>query len=592
LEKFIGIFQGNLTPYKEQDFLANTMGDQSKSPKERREIDPSDISNWKESPEIIKKACRDVIETLISKPDFSKDKLTQLKCRVQKKYHIAEMLKDSLILKFASEDERELLGSLLRRRYTRTISGVTIVAVMTKPMECPGKCMYCPGPASQPHEKVAQSYTGREPAAMRSIMYDYDPYEQTFHRLLDQKNIGHEVDKIELIIMGGTFLSAPDEYQINFIHGCFDAIINYGKPNYNQHERSNSLEEAKLLLETAETKLIGLTFETRPDYCTEKYIDRILELGGTRIELGVQTTRDDVLAYINRGHDTKATIHAIKLAKDAGLKINAHMMPNLPLSTPESDLEMFRELFKNPNYRPDMLKIYPTLVIGGTELASLFENQQYTPYSQEEIVKLIAKVKTELPYYVRIQRIQRDIPVNLILAGVKNSNLRQLVEQELKQQQQVCRCIRCREEGFMAHTPGEKAKQIDLNSIFLQTIEYEASDGKELFISFEDKERSVLIGFVRLRIPSKAAYRPEINQIPAAIVREIRVVGELVKISDSPGEHQVQHRGYGKALMKAAEEYAQIQGCKKILVISGIGARGYFYKLGYQPDGPYVSKML
>jgi elongator complex protein 3 len=569
-----------------------TASKHSKSPKELRDHDPSDTSAWPVAPEIIEKACREIIETILTKQGFTKDKLTPFKARIQKKYHIPNMLKDSTVLRFATEEERELLGGLFRRRYTRTISGVTIVAVMTKPMACPGECIYCPGPGSQPAEKVAQSYTGREPAAMRSIMYDYDPYEQTFHRLLDQQNIGHEVDKIELIIMGGTFLSAPDAYQFEFMHDCFDAIYNFGLPEFNHHRRSPDFITAKNQLESAQTKLIGVTFETRPDYCTVRHIDRILELGGTRIELGVQTTDDKVLEYVHRGHSTKETIRAIQEVKDAGLKVNAHIMPNLPLSTPDSDINMIRGLFSNPNYRPDMLKIYPTLVIGGTKLHEMYLQGQYVPYSQEDIVRVIATIKPELPRYVRIQRIQRDIPANLIVAGVKNSNLRQLVDAELKRRNMKCNCIRCREEGFYAHRTGESNSEINLSGVTLQQYEYEASMGNEIFFSFEDLEKGVLIGFLRLRIPSKSAHRSEIITEPAAIVREIRVVGELVKAHDNPQASQIQHRGYGKALMQAAENYARNHGYSKILVISGIGVRKYFYKLGYQLDGPYVSKKL
>ncbi len=244
--------------------------------------------------EATRKTARAIIEYLLAHLDIPKNKMANRKGVLGKQFGYRNVMKDSVVRSYATPEELKILSRHLRRRYTRTLSGVTIVAVMTKPYECPGNCIFCPGPDSQPGEKVAQSYTGREPAAMRSAMYHYDPYEQTHHRMQDLTAIGHQVDKIELIVMGGTFLYTPKEYQDEFIKGCYDAIINFAEPEFNHHARTNSLEEAKLKLETAKIRIIGLTFETRPDFCTEPYVDRMLELGATRVEIGVQTTSDEI----------------------------------------------------------------------------------------------------------------------------------------------------------------------------------------------------------------------------------------------------------------------------------------------------------
>ncbi len=559
--------------------------------------EPTHIFPNANSEDVTKKTARAIIDYLMVHPNVTKKQLTPLKGSIGKKFGFQNVIKNSLISKYATEKEKTQLRHILKRRLTRTLSGVTIVAVMTHPNpagkeSCPGECIFCPGNESQPGEKVAKSYTGREPAAMRSAMYKYDAYQQTLHRLIDLSAIGHQVDKIELIIMGGTFLHLPNQYQNEFMKGCFDAIINYSLPNFNDHQRSASIEDAMNLLESSNTRLIGVTFETRPDYCRIEHVDRMLALGATRVEIGIQSTNDALLAFSHRNHTALDNIVAIKTAKDAGLKVNAHMMPNLPTSSYDMDLAVFRELFDNPLFRPDMMKIYPCLVVKGTQLYQMFLKEEYIPYPQERIVELIAQIKTELPPYVRIQRIQRDIPMDLIEAGVKNSNLRQIVQAKLASENKHCNCIRCREEGFYAHRRLMTSKPVDFSGVQFHTYPYEASDGEEWFLSFEDLEKRMLIGYLRLRFPSKDAHRNEISQFHAAIVREIRVVGEIVKHSDAPLTGQIQHRGYGKKLMAQAELIAKDHGFTKLLVIAGIGVRPYFYNLGYHRDGPYVSKML
>ena len=530
--------------------------------------------------EKVKKISREIIDYLMQNPQISRDKITNIKGRIGKKFQYDRVIKNATILDFTTTEEKKILLQILKRRSTRTLSGVSVIAIMTKPLPCPGTCIYCPGQESQPGEKVAQSYTGREPAALRSIHNNYDPFEQVQSRIRDLEAIGHNVDKIELIIMGGTFLSTDLKYQGEFVKGALEGIIN---------QRVKSLNDAKYLAEKSKRRVIGITIETRPDYCKEPHVDSILNYGATRVELGIQTIYDDIYNLVKRGHTTLDSIEAIRIAKDAGLKVNTHIMPNLPGSNYSKDLEMFDNLFSNPDYCPDMLKIYPCLVIGGTELSNWWKNGKYSPYSNEELTDLIANVKQNLPSYVRIQRIMRDIPANLIEAGCKKSNLRQIIQERMKQLDTQCKCIRCREYGL-----GKRKNIMDksFKNVKLYRLDYEASNGDEIFLSYENKKEGYIIGYLRLRKPSEYAHRPEVNDGCTMIVREIKVVGEMVPKDTKPNRNiQIQHRGYGKLLMGNAERISVDEfDSKKLSVISGIGARDWFYRLGYNIDGPYVSK--
>jgi elongator complex protein 3 len=533
--------------------------------------------------EKIKKISREIIDFLINNPETKREKITNIKGRIGKKYKYKKVLKNATILDYATPIEKNKITQILKRRKTRTLSGVSVIAIMTEPLPCPGTCIYCPGQDSQPGSKVAQSYTGKEPAAMRSIHNNYDPYLQVKSRINDLEAIGHTVDKIELIVMGGTFLSADPTYQKKFIKGALEGII---------EQRANSLEEAKKLAENSPRRIIGITIETRPDYCKEKDVDQMLNYGTTRVEIGIQTVYDNIFKLVKRGHTALESIEAIRIAKDAGLKINAHVMPNLPGSDYFKDTELFDELFSNPNYRPDMLKIYPTLVINGTELYKRWKSGNYRPYSDDKLIDLIAKAKINLPPYVRIQRIMRDIPAPLIEAGCKNSNLRQLVQERLREMDETCKCIRCREYGISKRK--KNLSEISFDDIKLYRLDYKASKGKEIFLSYENKKEEYLIGYIRLRKPSEFAHRPELNDGSTIIVREIKVVGELVPKDLKPNHFtQIQHRGYGKLLMSNAERISTEEfDAKKLAVISGIGAKSYFYEMGYTQDGVYVSKIL
>jgi len=533
--------------------------------------------------EKVKVISREIIVYLIRNPKTPRKKITNIKGRIGKKYKYDKVLKNATILNYATLEEKEIITQILKRRKTRTLSGVSVIAIMTKPLPCPGTCIYCPGQDSQPGKKVAQSYTGQEPAAMRSIHNNYDPYLQVQSRIKDLESIGHTVDKIELIVMGGTFLSTDPEYQTEFVKGALEGII---------EQKTESLDAAKILAEKSKRRVIGITIETRPDYCKEKDIDIMLKYGTTRVEIGIQTIYDDVYKLVKRAHTTKDSIEAIRIAKDAGLKINAHIMPNLPGSNYSQDIELFDELFSNSNYRPDMLKIYPTLVINGTELYNWWKEGKYSPYSDSELIDLIAKVKTNLPPYVRIQRIMRDIPATLIEAGCKNSNLRQLVQERLREIDETCKCIRCREYGISKRK--EIINENSFDDIKLYRLDYDASQGNEIFLSYENKKEDYLIGYLRLRKPSEFAHRPELNDGKTMIVREIKIVGELVPIDTKPNRYsQIQHRGYGKSLMENVEKISLEEfDAKKLAVISGLGVRDWFYEIGYKPDGVYVSKIL
>ena len=524
---------------------------------------------------------RDIIRFLMENPNYPRHKITNLKGKLGKKYNLDNVIKNATILKYATDQEKKLLTQLLRRRKTRTNSGVSVIAIMTEPLPCPGECMYCPGSDSQPNEKVAQSYTGQEPAALRSIHNHYDPFKQVESRINDLEAIGHQVDKIELIIMGGTFLSTELSYQRRFIKGAYEGVLG---------RKTIDLEDALNQSEKSRKRIIGLTIETRPDYCKEDHVDLMLSYGATRVEIGVQTVYDDIYKLVNRGHTTKDSKEAIRIARDAGLKINAHIMPNLPGSTIQKDFNLFNQLFSDPDYRPDMLKIYPCLVIKGTKLYDWWKHNKFQPYSTEQLVELLATVKEHLPPYVRIQRIMRDIPAPLIEAGCDKSNLRQLIQERLNEKGLKCKCIRCREYGIGSQK--NEYYNNELNQFKLNRIDYDASEGKEIFLSFERED--LLLGYLRLRYPSEKAHRTELNDGKTLIVREVRVVGEIVPTNSDPERvTQVQHRGFGKMLMDEAEKISSDEfDALKLNVISGIGAREWFYDLGYKIEGPYVSKKL
>ncbi len=517
----------------------------------------------------------EILEQIRNGEIRTKNEIHKAKVELCKKYGMNRLPSDVDILEQASPDIYEEIEPFLRLKPVRTTSGVAVVAVMTSPEDCPhGKCIYCPGGKEY---GTAQSYTGHEPAALRAGMNDFDPYKQTRSRIDQLKTIGHATDKIDLIIMGGTFTARDKKYREWFVKRCFDAM--------NETEAS-SIEDAHSLNEFAPSRCIGMTIETRPDWCKIGHIDEMLGLGTTRVELGVQTTYDDVLNCVERGHSVEDSIEATRLAKDAGLKVCYHMMPGLPGSNFKRDLEMFKTIFKNPDFKPDMLKIYPTLVVEGTKLHDMWKNRSYKPFNTEENAELIADIKGLIPNWVRIQRIQRDIPVKLITDGVDKSNLRQIVQVKLEERRTRCNCIRCREVGISSL----KGFEPEIDTISLKREEYEASEGKEYFLSFEDS-KGILIAYARLRKPSEKTHREEIKAQSCMILRELKVAGEMVPIGKMDSKLW-QHRGYGKRLLDECEAISKETSAKKILVMSGVGVREYYRKFGYEKEGYYMVKSL
>lgn len=522
---------------------------------------------------------REIIETLKKLPSPSPDHVANIKMRIAAKYGLEKIPSNSQLISALKPEEHEKLLPILRRKATRTISGVTVIAVMTHPYPCPQPepCAYCPG---GPRYGVPQSYTGHEPAAMRGLQHAFDPHKQVMGRIEQLKAIGHNVDKVELIIMGGTFPATPLDYQRWFVKRCLDAIIG---------EDTTSLEDAKKKAEVSKIRNVGITVETRPDWAKIPHVDQMLEMGVTRVELGVQNPNDDIYKLVGRTHTVADVIEATQILKDAGLKVVYHMMPGMPGSNFEKDMKAFREIFTNPAYKPDMIKIYPCLVLEGTKAYEWYIRGEYKPYTTDEAAHLIVEIKKIIPPWIRIMRIQRDIPAPLIVAGVKKSNLRQYVQELLKKQGIRCRCIRCREVGHRLLVDGVKP---DPDKIQISKTYYEASGGEEIFISVEDSDNDVLIGYLRLRIPSEKAHRPEIKTQPSGIIRELHVYGPLVPV----GKHLAnawQHKGYGGILLEEAENVIRHEyGLKKILVISALGTKEYYKRFGYKYDGPYMSKIL
>lgn len=511
-------------------------------------------------------------ERVESLPSVDKENITRLKMSVAHELGLSHMPTDPEILAYSPNVEK--WRTILGIKPARSMSGITSLAVMVPPHECPGQCIYCPV-AIDPNRPTPKSYTGREPSTMRALNANYDPYRIAKERLDQLEKIGHNTEKVELIVMGGTFNAMSWDFQQEWMRQCLNGIT---------EKDSQTLDEAKKVAETSRRRVVGTTLETRPDWCTPRHIDQMLELGTTRVELGVQILDDVVYKKIIRGHTVSDVRNAFSWAKDSSLKINAHIMPGLPGSNLDNDLEKFKLLFEDSSFRPDMLKIYPCLVIESAPLYHLWKAGKYTPLTTEETAEFIAKAYEFIPPYVRVMRIQRDIPSPIIQAGNKSSNLRQLVEEEIEKRKIISQDIRSREIGFKEYLHAVKK---DFESIKLEPIEYDSSNGKEIFIQAVDQKGS-LYGFVRLRIPHEP-FRPEITK-NTGLIRELHVYGPAQKLADK-SSNSVQHQGLGKKLMAEAERIARDKwNCNRMIVIAGLGVRAYYYKLGYTPLGPYVVK--
>jgi len=544
----------------------------------------------------------------------------------------------------------DTLRSKIQMKPTRTVSGVTPVTVLTKPFPCPGQCIFCPNDTRMP-----KSYLADEPGAQRAERNGFDPYLQTFGRLLALKNIGHEVDKVELIVLGGTWSFYPEPYQIWFVQRMFQAVndfgdgledeyqtllIQIGDPNYrskfkntdiirNVHSTSknstwgqgkasqtyNQIVSANLKLEAkteyvqsqkatweqlffqhkrnenAVCKVSGLVIETRPDNINEQEVIRIRRLGCTKTQIGFQSLNDEVLAKNHRGHDVAATRKAVWLLRQAGFKIHAHWMANLYGSTPKADIDDYHSMFSDPDFRPDELKVYPCSLIETAELMDYYEAGLWKPYNHEDLLAVVSTVIADTPEYCRLTRIIRDIPSTDIVVGNKKTNFREYAEAELKRMNIKPVEIRSRE---------VKNKQITRTDLTLQTTPYTSSFGQELFLQFVTSQNHIA-GFLRLALPvGESAHlavdphyqHPFIPELSGcAIIREIHVYGKLVQVGEKE-QGRAQHLGLGKELIEYACEIAKEHGFEKVAVISSIGTREYYRKRGFTDGELYQIKSL
>jgi elongator complex protein 3 len=507
---------------------------------------------------------RDFVGEVRSRAPSTKDDVQRIKGRVARLHRLSGLPSDSDLLARLPDGQRNGIEDLLRLKPARTASGVAVVTVMTTPYACPhGVCVYCPG---GPRFGTPQSYLGTEPAARRAAGHAYDPYAQTVARLRALREIGHHTDKVDLIVIGGTFTAHEASYRESFVRGCLDAMNGF---------RAGSLGESQAANESSPSRCIGLTVETKPDAFLGPEVEHSLALGVTRVELGLQSTHDDILDRVHRGHTDAQSRAAIARAKDAGLKVGVHMMPGLPGSDVGRDLESFRALFDDPAYRPDFLKIYPTLVLPGTALHAMWASGRYTPLTTEDAVELISRVKAMVPRWCRIQRVQREIGAPEIRDGPRNGDLRVLAKERLRSRGLACRCIRCREVGFRGVNPRPDA-------LALQREDYESSGGGEVFLSVEDPGLAVLVAYARLRIDGAAR----------ATVRELKVFGRIVPFGEPSGDRW-QHRGFGRSLMGECERVAREEfGAREMRVTAGVGVRGYYRRLGYTLQTPYMVRRL
>jgi elongator complex protein 3 len=517
-------------------------------------------------------ALRKIAETLESLELFDNKRFWRLKLDICREFSLDSVPKNSEILALIHPEKRKRLESLLRRKTIRTLSGIAVITAITKPFDCPhGTCIFCPGGV---RFGTPQSYTKKSPAAAYGIAREFDPNRQVHDTIKFLSENGHDTSKVELVLLGGTILAMPKDYQENFVKCCFDAL---------NSSDSNSLLESKKRNETSAHRCVGLTIETKPDWCRSEHVDMLLSYGTTRVEIGVQSLQENVLEFTNRGHSLVDTINSFQVSKDAGLKIVAHMMPGLPLATPERDLQDLNLLFEDERFKPDMLKIYPTLVVEGTALYQQYKMGKYTPYTLDELKEILCQFKAAVPPWVRIMRIQREIPKDEIAQGERAGNLRQIILEEMSRRNLECHCIRCREAGHRSTSYNDK--------IELKRINYSASGGEEVFLSLEGE--STLHGFLRLRLPSGNEHRQEIRDQRTSLVRELHIYGPVVPIGESNTDpKRSQHRGLGTRLLQEAENVSKEYSRSKILVISALGTKEYYRKRGYQDEGVYVSKSL
>jgi elongator complex protein 3 len=455
----------------------------------------------------------------------------------------------------------------LQMKPVRSQAGVTVVTVLTKPYPCPGKCIFCPTDVRMP-----KSYLHDEPGAQRAERHAFDPYDQTAARIEALTKIGHPVQKIELLILGGTWSSYRRDYQEWFVKRCFEAMNGI---------ESATLAEAQAYNETAERRNVGLVVETRQDHITPDELRWLRYLGVTKVQVGIQSMDERVLALNNRGHDAQVTRDAFRLLRLAGFKIHGHWMPNLLGATLESDLADYKQLWDDPAVRPDELKIYPCMLLDNAELYEYWQRGEYQPYREADLLELLIACKRVTPRYTRLTRIVRDIPTTNVVEGFKKANLRQIAQQEMKKRGLRCRCIRCREVRRGTVSPDELSLRVD---------SYETDATSEHFLSFETADARIA-GFLRLSLPHPGTELPLPELAGQAMIREVHIYGPALPLGrDSRGE--AQHMGLGSALIVEAKKMAQAAGYGRIAVISAVGTREYYARHNFAPDGLYMSAAI
>ncbi len=456
----------------------------------------------------------------------------------------------------------------LRGRPVRTISGVAPVAVLTEPYECPGECIFCPEQAQAP-----KSYLDGEPGVLRAIQNNYDPYEQTHVRIQALEALGHATDKIELLILGGTWSYYPESYQAWFLRRCFDAM---------NETASETLEAALRYNEMAPHRNVGLVIETRPDWITPEEVMRLRRQGVTKVQIGVQSLDDRVLKLNRRGHTVADTKRAMRLLRLAGFKIVLHWMPNLYGATLDSDLEDFKRLWDDPAIRPDEMKIYPTALLEHTGLYKLWQQGKYNPYTEEDLIELLKQCKLLILPYCRVNRLMRDIPAQYIIAGTTKSNLRQIIQQRMAKEGLRCQCIRCREVRGKV--------QADFEDVTLDMVSYTTDATQEHFLQYLTPG-GYLAGFLRLSLshsPRDELAIPEIRT--AAMIREVHVYGPAQALGARGRGGQ--HRGLGTELLEIAAEMARDAGFDELAVIAAVGTRRYYRERGFTEGSLYPIQPL
>lgn len=555
-----------------------------------------------------KKILDDIIDLSLSQEIKDKNEFQKIQNEIYKKYKLSKPLASIEILNRYNErikswelQENISFKKILRKRGVRSLSGVTVISLLTKFFGCPWKCIYCPT-----FEGLPKSYIPNEPAVMRAELNKFDPILQVHSRLRGLEITGHKVDKNDVRIIGGTWSFYPKEYQKDFIKGIYDAFNTYDEMREKIEETdfsrdkfagfklrewykqvvSSSLEEAKKLNETSRCRVIGIAIETRPDWVTAEEIKRLRSYGVTRVEVGYQTTIDEINEQNKRGHGNKESIEATKLLKDAGFKVVAHMMPNLLWSTPELDKKAMKEVFENAHFRPDELKIYPMVVTDKAELTQIWKEGGFQAYDDETLIDLMCELEKIVPEYVRINRTYRDIPSSEILHGSTLSNLRQIVEEKLQSQGIKTLDIRSRE---------IKGKDNNPHDAQLKIFEYEASEWKEYFLTFEDPKDRTIFSLLRLRIPSQYFTKEKhfIEELEGcALIREIHTFWDQLSIGEK-GSTFWQHIGFWKRLIAEAERIAKENyGIQKMAVIAGVWVRQYYEKRGYFLEEEYMIKNL